>query len=328
MELPRSHSKLFDWLFIVTFGWQVAGVFLDGWAHTHLNAALETFFTPWHAVLYSGFLANLILLVALRIRGKMPHEYKISFYGALLFIASAIGDLLWHQLFGIESGIDALLSPTHLLLAISGAIMTGAALHTVWRRHPSENSRNPWLVVISFSYVFMTILFMLQFLNPFNFPWLAQSFHTAFPLGLDQAGGLGVANAIVYTLVLMGMVCSVLNNFKFPFGGFTLILGLSTLATTLMHGQYGFFVGTMLVAGLVIDILYSSLQNSLHKRNVVRLLGFAIPVIIFSCYTVSIFLFDALWWSVHLITGTIVIAGLAGYLLTFVYRPPYHDQST
>jgi hypothetical protein len=38
------------------------GVFLDGWAHTH-GRVDDTFFTPWHAVLYSGFLAMAVLLV-------------------------------------------------------------------------------------------------------------------------------------------------------------------------------------------------------------------------------------------------------------------------
>jgi hypothetical protein len=31
----------------------VAGVFTDGWAHLN-RPGLESFFTPWHAMLYSG----------------------------------------------------------------------------------------------------------------------------------------------------------------------------------------------------------------------------------------------------------------------------------
>ncbi len=34
--------------------WLIIGVFVDGWAHMNL-AQLETFFTPWHALFYSGF---------------------------------------------------------------------------------------------------------------------------------------------------------------------------------------------------------------------------------------------------------------------------------
>ena len=33
--------------------WLVLGVFVDGWAHFN-RPGLETFFTPWYAVLYSG----------------------------------------------------------------------------------------------------------------------------------------------------------------------------------------------------------------------------------------------------------------------------------
>jgi hypothetical protein len=37
--------------------WMTAGIFIDGWAHINIPR-LETFFTPWHAVFYSGFLAT------------------------------------------------------------------------------------------------------------------------------------------------------------------------------------------------------------------------------------------------------------------------------
>jgi len=39
----------------------VSGVYLDGWAHAH-GLVDRTFFTPWHAVLYSGYLVNAIVL--------------------------------------------------------------------------------------------------------------------------------------------------------------------------------------------------------------------------------------------------------------------------
>ena len=42
---------------------RLGGATLDGWAHTHVPERLETFFTPWHAVLYSGFLASAAALV-------------------------------------------------------------------------------------------------------------------------------------------------------------------------------------------------------------------------------------------------------------------------
>gem|GEM_PF-3537078 len=40
---------------VLLAAWMTAGIFIDGWAHINLTP-LETFFTPWHAVFYSGFL--------------------------------------------------------------------------------------------------------------------------------------------------------------------------------------------------------------------------------------------------------------------------------
>jgi hypothetical protein len=39
------------------------GASLDLWAHVH-RPELETFFTPWHAVLYAGFFAMAAAMVA------------------------------------------------------------------------------------------------------------------------------------------------------------------------------------------------------------------------------------------------------------------------
>jgi hypothetical protein len=40
----------------MVFGlWTILGLFLDGWAHSHGKP--ESFFSPWHGVLYSGFFA-------------------------------------------------------------------------------------------------------------------------------------------------------------------------------------------------------------------------------------------------------------------------------
>src|ERR1700757_2533113 len=55
-------SIRFDWIMVLVTSWGIGGLFLDGWAHSHVPQ-LETFFTPWHAVLYSGYLAVAVALV-------------------------------------------------------------------------------------------------------------------------------------------------------------------------------------------------------------------------------------------------------------------------
>jgi len=125
----RRHRRR-DAVTAVVGAWLTGGLFLDGWAHNNLPS-LETFFTPWHALFYSGFAACAawILYVALRDRAPgrswretVPPGYGLSLVGIIVFAVSGAGDLTWHTIFGIERGIAALLSPTHLGL-ITGALL-------------------------------------------------------------------------------------------------------------------------------------------------------------------------------------------------------------
>ena len=52
-ERPFS-SLRFDWMVTISAIWFIFGLYLDGWAHNNIGG-LESFFTPWHAVFYSGF---------------------------------------------------------------------------------------------------------------------------------------------------------------------------------------------------------------------------------------------------------------------------------
>ena len=66
----RKHppSKIgYDMAIPALNSWFVGGLFLDGWAHNHIPE-LESFFTPWHAVFYTGFLAVAGFLVATLVR--------------------------------------------------------------------------------------------------------------------------------------------------------------------------------------------------------------------------------------------------------------------
>ena len=99
---------------------------------SHLLQLPETFFTPSHALLYSGIgLLILSSAIALHLFYKNKEIRKLTFAISfkLLVVGSAISlvagpsDFLWHQLFGV----DGLLSPTHLTL-ITGMLITAIAV--------------------------------------------------------------------------------------------------------------------------------------------------------------------------------------------------------
>src|SRR5688572_21207220 len=113
------------------------GVMVDIWAHSNVRPLFETFFTVWHALLYGGFavMAAFLAVTAGRARAAgaplsrvLPAGYLWSGIGALVFAAGGAFDMLWHLTFGIESGNDALVSPSHLLLALGGVLMVSGPL--------------------------------------------------------------------------------------------------------------------------------------------------------------------------------------------------------
>src|SRR5437868_7378550 len=119
-KLPALGGLRFDWIVTVLFAILIGGVYVDGWAHNH-GKVDNTFFTPWHAVLYSGYgaLAGVLLAALARNhatglawRVALPEGYRLSLLGALVFAVAGLGDMIWHTLFGIEVGTAALLSPT------------------------------------------------------------------------------------------------------------------------------------------------------------------------------------------------------------------------
>ena len=118
--------------------WLVLAVFLDGWAHINLPS-LETFFTPWHAALYSGMLATAAWTAVVIWRNRTPGQpllqaippgYRGTAAGVILFGTAGGLDLLWHELLGIEVSLDALVSPTHLLLGFSLFLILGTAVRS------------------------------------------------------------------------------------------------------------------------------------------------------------------------------------------------------
>lgn len=147
---PSSGDRRFDWAMIAVCSWFLGGLYLDGWAHNHIPQ-LETFFTPWHGVFYSGFLAVAGLTVATLLRNHakgapwrraLPLGYLGSLLGVVVFAAGGIGDMSWHEFFGIEADVEALFSPTYLTLALGMTLIVSG---------PFRRARHPLRVVLSYA---------------------------------------------------------------------------------------------------------------------------------------------------------------------------------
>jgi hypothetical protein len=327
----------FDWLMVALGAWLIGGLYLDGWAHIHVPA-LETFFTPWHAVLYSGYLAGAAALAVTFYRNTrrgapwsraLPVGYGLSFVGVFIFLIAGVADMLWHVIFGIESGVEGLISPSHLALAFGGGLMvTGplrAVLHASAPPGPSWISR--WPMVVSLTLFVSLLTFFTEYASPYGTTWVSQ----APDLGIRRTAFLyhsvGLAGFLVQPAVLMGPALFVLRSRPLPLGSITLLLSVNVALMAIIHDKYldtgpAPLIGAAVLAGLAGDVLLRWLRPSPDRIHAFRAVAFAIPAMQYLLYFVAIMMWTRVTWSVHLWTGAIVIAGGVGWLVSYLVVAP------
>ena len=297
---------------IAVFGsWMLVGLFLDGWSHT--NDTPETFFSPWHAVLYSGFVAALAWFAydGWRHRdGSAAATDRLATAGLVAFVIGAIGDGLWHELFGIEADIEALLSPTHVALMVGGALMVTAPFRVAWRSLPEcPTFRELLPATISLTLAVSLFLFFLMYLAAAG-P-IAQADHAS-----PQEQGWGVASVLVRNVVMLGAVLLVLKRWRPPAGTFTIVFAVPAVALTGLDAFEAVALALpFVIAGVVADVLVARIEDRTTRA---RSIAVAVPLV---CWT-SYFAVHASQWGVHwpaeIWTGAVVFAALSGLGLSLV----------
>lgn len=310
--------------------WLMFGLYLDGWAH---NTQLpDSFWTPWHAVLYSGYgaLATFLALVVgtrmragASFRAAIPDGYAPSVLGAAIFGAGGAFDMLWHTLIGIERGLDTLFSPSHLMLAIGIVLLVSGPLRSVWRRGAlSRPSVDAAVAFASISMLFLMFTFMFQFSTPFAF--------TPGTPGDARNGELGQVRALFGVLTFTALVVSLVllaarEGVLLP-GSITALLVLDAVAMILMRAtvrpeQREVMLATAAAAGVVGDLLLWRLRPGRTSLVAVRVIATALPGVFFGSYFGLIALRIGTWWTPHAVTGMAVLAGLSGLLLSYLIFP-------
>ena len=330
-----------DLLTIVLGLWLIAGLFVDGYAHNNLRGSLETFFTPWHAVLYSGFTACATWIAWLvfgqarlgrRGLDAIPIGYEWGLAGVLIFGLGGFGDMIWHTVFGIEAGTSALLSPTHLLLLTGGVLIVGSPLRSAWlngsvARAPRFMAFLPALLSIFGAYSFIVFMQM--------YSWGM----TSVPDGKGYVDWLVLnggsqslehvhreaASGILYSNVIMiGTALLLLRRWKTPFGTFTLLYGVNTLMmNAMLSGELGLErTIPALAAGLIADLFVRILEPRPERVVAWRVFAGVVPLLIWGLHFAGIaWLSGGIGLNREFWTGITVMAGLSGLLLSVLVTP-------
>ncbi|MZQ85018.1 hypothetical protein GQF01_23165 [Paenibacillus sp. 5J-6] len=305
--------------------WLIVGLFIDGFAHNH--GAVETFFTPWHAILYSGYLACAIWILIITYQNKtraghatwaaaIPTGYGLGVAGVLLFFIGGIGDMLWHTIFGIEKNIEALLSPTHLIL-LTGALMILTSPYRAMsdaEKDVSPSFRRLLPALTSVALTFAVMAFFLMY---------AWSFRQNLWMAIEEdAVAKAVVDFLVTTMLLVLPIMFVLRRWKLPFGTVTYFFVFEAILMAVLDGfsHYGSIV-ILLISGIIGDLLLKSIKEKEVCAWQYRGVFFLLPVLIWGLYFADLRLFHTLDWSPELWGGTIFICGLCSMGLSMLTAP-------
>ena len=322
--------------------WTIIGLFVDGWAHNHQKP--ESVFTPWHALLYSGYLASLAYALLLvrrhhrpgrRLVDSVPVGQALVLVGLAVFAVGAAGDMVWHSVFGIERDLAALLSPTHLLMFSGGVFLLTGPLRAAWldlEEAPSFRRFLPALASLALATALVAFFFM--YLTPFRLGsyggWVKA--YTAVSTRDPGSAGffaaeiqiVGVAAVLVTNLIYLTPLLLLLRRWHPPFGTATILFS----SVTVLVGAIDTFSRWPIllaapVAGLVADVLIARLRPSPARPWPVRLVATVVPLVLWLAFFALYHLFlRGVGWEAELWFGVTVMAALAGAGLSLLVVPP------
>ena len=206
---------------------------------SHLLRTPETFFTPSHTILYTGVgisIISAIINLAL-IGAKKEFRTKTYVFGSKLIIIGSIiqlvagpGDFYWHEMFGI----DGLLSPTHIALALGIMMASIGSIIGFGRMYSETNWKDNFfkvIIPISFGVFWFSVMWLIFFFvlpisegDTHNFnpdPYVASILGIIFlPFGFSLVfwsahktiNKFGGASAAAIAFLAMNITSNVLTN--------------------------------------------------------------------------------------------------------------------
>lgn len=317
----------FDWIATVLSLIFLGGVHLDGWAHSH-GRVDDTFFTPWHAVLYGGFLAMTALLLGTAVwriahgargRDALPGGYGLSLAGVALWFVGGPFDLAWHSIFGFEANVEALLSPAHVVLALGFCLMTTGPLRAALRRPPGR-WRDELPMLLSLTCLVSNLTFFTQIAHPLANLWAAGPRRWS-----QDVTELGIVSMLLTTVILTAPLLLLLRQGRLPAGALTIMVGLNSIATGFLfdHGPYPVVpVAAMVAAAIAGDVLRAVLRPSASRPAAFRWFAIGVPALLYAGYFAALAVTVGIGYSPHLWMGVVVFAGVVGWLLSYLLLPP------
>ncbi len=306
----------------------VGGVLSDAWAHVNLLSTLESFFTPWHALLYTGFAGTAAWTWWLALRHRhgndrwwaegWPAGYAVGAIGSAIFLVGGAADMLWHQIFGIETSLRIAMSPSHMMLAAGGALLLTSQLRSWWAS--GEGGLRSVTGVLSAALGTMMGLILVLGMTGMNTIAPTRAYQTVPGAASSSTGAAqGIQAYLIGTVVLLIPVLLILRRRSVP------------AATTTVSGVVGLFlmierefpmpltgalIGMIIGAALADTVIYQlDLRRGFAAAGRLPIVGALAAAAMWAGHLIGLQVADGVRWPVELWLGAVVMCGLLGALL-------------
>jgi hypothetical protein len=327
-------TRRFDLLALALATWVIIGIFVDVNAHNH-GQVDDTFFTQWHFLLYSGVLANGVVLGIAQVRNvgqgyafskSLPKGYWLSFVGVLIFALGGGFDFAWHSAFGFEADLEALLSPAHLILATGATLFLTGPLRALWGRAEVTGGWRDLFPAIASATITLSLLTLFtEFANimaqPDVFIADARPFGDVFPWDATA-----INSVLIPAFLISGALLLLIRRWTLPLGTVTFVLVVNAVMMFYLRmgytGDDWLVVLAALVAGVIGDAILLRLKPSIQPVGALRLFAFVVPFSYFLAYFLILIATSGLWWTIHMWLGAAFMAGVIGLGMSYLLAPP------
>ncbi|GIE95297.1 hypothetical protein [Paractinoplanes rishiriensis] len=312
----------------------IGGSAADAWAHANIVDELEGFFTPWHALLYAGFALTAAWTFWLAYRRRTsaerwwlddwPAGYAVGGLGAVGFLIGGALDMIWHTIFGVEVSLDAVLSPSHLVLAVSGTLLVTSPVRSWWATGTTSRRAGTGLAALALGSVFGVLLLSHSTAFRSITPTQAYDFVTGSPSHV--AASYASARYLATTMILLLPILLVYRR-RAVLGTATAVVGAIFLFNLITAEFPSVLTAVALGAtagAFVVDLIAVRLDAVRGPDAALRLpiIGGLFGALFTAGHLLGLAVAQGIAWPVELWTGNVVLAALGGALLGGLATPP------
>jgi len=337
-EAPSS-SLAFDWVFTGLVFLIGAGFFLDGWSHVTYGPD-QSVLSEYHLLFNTSLIVTAIWLFGNAYLNRrdgyeglmaIPAGYVLSAVGVVIFGITGMVDLIGHQLYGFEVGLEALFSPSHTGLFIGWALVSlGPARAALIRRervllaasNTDEALKQSW--GRSVIQLLPALIAWISFINVLAF-WSNNFFATANQWMMVEerlsdvfVGQLiGVMSVLLETALLFAGLIWLINRFKLPIGSITFYFVFIIAFGGILEADFS-MIPFSLFAGVSIEALYHVLKPSLLQS--IRLYVFSVCAawLYWLIFYIPNIVAGDVWYTPYMWTGTVTYGGIAALLIALL----------